>query len=74
MLHDRLPAYGTTALSRPAQQTPQTLPPRSHCSLFQSISTQNCNLTPRNTPALSRSTCLTSVRSSLVLAIPPHKF
>jgi len=50
MPHNGLPVYGTTAPSRTAQQTLQTVPPQSHCSGF-----QNCNLTPWNAPALSHS-------------------
>ena len=37
--------------------------PRSHTSRYKSISSRNCNLTPRNASALSHWTCTTSPRS-----------
>ena len=38
--------------------------PRSNTSRFKSISSRNCDLTPRNAPALSHWTCPTSACSS----------
>ena len=38
--------------------------PRSHGSRFKSISSRNCDLTPRNAPALSHWTCPTFAHSS----------
>ena len=72
MPHDSLPAYGTNAPSRPAQQTPQTL-----CSSIARLAFQ-IHFQPELRPHSTECTCPVTLDLStfhwFVLAIPPQIF
>ena len=72
MPHDGLPAYGTNAPSRPAQQTPQTL-----CSSIARLAFQ-IHFQPELRPHSTECTCAVTLDLSnfrpFVLAIPRQKF
>ena len=72
MPHDSLAAYGTTAPSRPAQQTLQTL--RSFIAYFVFHIYFQPELKPHSTECICLVTLDLSNFHSFVLAIPPQIF